>query len=59
MAGATYVDVSRTLEGHELCTADSWLVPLPAPGAAHPTVEGQQAIAAAVADRLSRLRVNR
>jgi hypothetical protein len=53
--GATYVDVSRTLQGHELCTKDSWLVPLPAFGAAHPTEMGQDAIAAAVADRLSRL----
>jgi lysophospholipase L1-like esterase len=51
LAGATYVDVSRTLEGHELCTSDPWLVPLPADQAAHPTVKGQQAIA----DRLSRL----
>jgi lysophospholipase L1-like esterase len=59
LAGATYVDVSRTLEGHELCTTDSWLVPLPAAGAAHPTVEGQQAIAAAVAHRPSRLRLDR
>jgi lysophospholipase L1-like esterase len=57
LAGATYVDVSRTLAGHELCTKDPWLVSLPAPGSAHPTVEGQQAIAAAVADRLSRLRL--
>jgi lysophospholipase L1-like esterase len=59
LAGATYVDVSRTLEGHELCTTDSWLVPLPTTGAAHPTEKGQQAIAAAVADRLSRLRLFR
>jgi lysophospholipase L1-like esterase len=59
LAGAVYVDVSRTLEGHELCTTDPWLVPLPAFGAAHPTVEGQQAIAATVADRLSRLRLSR
>jgi lysophospholipase L1-like esterase len=56
LTGATYVDVSRTLEGHELCTSDSWVVPLPDFGAAHPTEEGQQAIAAAVAHRLSRLR---
>jgi lysophospholipase L1-like esterase len=59
LAGAVYVDVSRTLEGHELCTTDPWFVPLPAFGAAHPTVEGQQAIAAAVTDRLSRLRLTR
>jgi lysophospholipase L1-like esterase len=52
-AHATFVDVSRTLRGHELCTKDPWLVPLPATGAAHPTDQGQQAIAAAVVHRLS------
>jgi lysophospholipase L1-like esterase len=59
LAGAKYVDVSRTLEGHELCTSDRWLVPLPAPGAAHPTEKGQRAIADRVADALSRLRLRR
>ena len=53
LAGARYVDVSRTLAGHELCTSDSWLVPLPASAAAHPTAKGQQAIADRVADALS------
>jgi lysophospholipase L1-like esterase len=57
LAGAKYVDVSRTLEGHELCTSDSWLVPLPLDGAAHPTAKGQQAIADRVAHALSRVRV--
>jgi lysophospholipase L1-like esterase len=57
LAGATYVDVSSTLRGHELCTADSWLVPLPEQMGAHPTVPGQQAIADAVAARLSHLRL--
>ena len=52
LAGARYVDVSRTLKGHELCTSDPWLVPLPLPAAAHPTVKGQQAIADRVADAL-------
>jgi lysophospholipase L1-like esterase len=56
LAGARYVDVSRTLEGHELCTSDSWLVPLPASGAAHPTAKGQKAIADRVADALTRAR---
>jgi lysophospholipase L1-like esterase len=59
LSGATFVDVSRTLEGHQLCTSDPWLVPLPAGQAAHPTEKGQQAIADAVADRLSRLRLHR
>ena len=56
LAGAKYVDVSRTLEGHELCTSDPWLIPLPLPAAAHPTAKGQQAIADRVARALSRLR---
>jgi lysophospholipase L1-like esterase len=51
-AGARYVDVSRTLKGHELCTSDSWLVPLTAQGAAHPNAEGQRAIARRVAHAL-------
>jgi lysophospholipase L1-like esterase len=59
LAGAKYVDVSRTLTGHELCTGDPWLVPLPAPAAAHPTAKGQQAIADRVADALARLRLRR
>ena len=57
LAGATFVDVSSTLAGHELCTADSWLVPLPQQMAAHPTVPGQQAIADAVTSVLARLRL--
>jgi lysophospholipase L1-like esterase len=52
LAGARYVDVSRTLKGHELCTSDPWLVPLPLDGAAHPNAEGQQAIARRVARAL-------
>jgi lysophospholipase L1-like esterase len=56
LAGATYVDVSGALSGHELCSADPWLVPLPEPMAAHPTIEGQQAIAALVTAALENLR---
>jgi lysophospholipase L1-like esterase len=52
LAGARYVDVSRTLKGHELCTSNPWLVPLPAPGAAHPNAKGQKAIADRVARAL-------
>jgi lysophospholipase L1-like esterase len=55
LAGATYVDIRNSLAGHELCTADPWLVPLPADGAAHPTVQGQRAIAAVVTRALARL----
>jgi lysophospholipase L1-like esterase len=58
LAGATFIDVSRTLDGHELCSRDPWLVPLPDFGAAHPTDKGQHAIADAVGRRLSRLRLN-
>jgi lysophospholipase L1-like esterase len=58
-AGATYVDVSDSLSGHELCTADPWLVPLTpsALGAAHPTIQGQRAIAAVVTHALADLRL--
>jgi lysophospholipase L1-like esterase len=54
LAGARYVDVSRTLKGHELCRKDPWLVPLPLSGAAHPNAEGQRAIAHRVAGALKR-----
>ena len=57
LAGATFVDVSGASAGHELCTADSWFVPLTDPGGAHPTIEGQHAIADIVADRLAGLRL--
>jgi len=56
-AGARYVDVSSTLAGHELCTADSWVFPIGVGSVpsywAHPTLPGQQAIAARVARALS------
>ena len=54
LAGAVYVDVSGTLAGHELCTSDSWLVPLTEPGGAHPNLEGQTAIADRVAEVVGR-----
>jgi lysophospholipase L1-like esterase len=57
LAGATYVDVTDSLAGHELCTAQPWLVSLTPPftGAAHPTVAGQDAIAAVVTGVLADL----
>jgi lysophospholipase L1-like esterase len=57
LAGATYVDVSRSLSGHEFCTAQPWLVLPPQPGAGHPTIEGQQAIAAQVIAVLKQLKL--
>ena len=55
-AGARYVDVSKTLAGHELCTKDSWVFPIGVGDApqywAHPILPGQQAIAARVATAL-------
>lgn len=52
-AGALYVDVSRSLRGHELCSEDSWVYPLGqdlnTSSWAHPTLRGQKAIAARVA----------
>jgi lysophospholipase L1-like esterase len=57
LAGATYVDVSRSLSGHEFCTADPWLVLPPAYGAGHPTIDGQRAIAAVVIDVLKHIRL--
>ncbi len=55
--GARFVDVSSTLKGHELCTADSWVFPIGVGSVpsywAHPTLPGQQAIADRVAARLS------
>jgi lysophospholipase L1-like esterase len=57
LAGATYVDVSRSLSGHEFCTADPWLVLPPQAGAGHPTIEGQKAIAAQVTAVLEQLKL--
>ena len=57
LAGATFVDTTTALQGHELCTADPWLVPLPLPQAAHPTPAGQRALAGVVADALDGLRL--
>lgn len=51
-ADVTYVDVFDVMAGHELCTSSPWIKSIPSPGQAHPTAEGQQAIAAAVAEAL-------
>ncbi len=59
--GARYVDVSRTLAGHELCSADPWVFPIGVGNVpsywAHPTLPGQQAIATRVAAALERYRL--
>jgi hypothetical protein len=52
-AGAELVSVRAALDGHELCTDDSWLRPIGRLFVAvqemgHPTVRGQEAIAAEV-----------
>ncbi len=58
-AGARFVDVGRSLRGHELCTADSWVHPLgrdaDVSSWAHPTAPGQQAIADRVTRSVRRL----
>lgn len=57
-AGVDYVSTLNVLKGHELCTPDSWVNSvLPDPGAAHPNLMGQQAIATAVNKKLSKLRI--
>jgi lysophospholipase L1-like esterase len=48
----TYVDVFRALKGHEMCTADPWVVPLGTADGAHPTAKGYAAIERAVAEAL-------
>jgi lysophospholipase L1-like esterase len=48
-----YADVARVLEGHELCTDDSWVKSISLDSdRAHPTAEGYVAIATGVADAL-------
>jgi lysophospholipase L1-like esterase len=52
-AHATFVDVRPAFAGHELCSAQPWLVPVGFPGVppssyAHPSPAGQAAIAARV-----------
>lgn len=53
-AGADFVSVNDALDGHELCTAKTWMNPIePNPydrRAAHPTGPGQQAMANVVAN---------
>ena len=50
-AGDAFLDIGGALEGHELCTADPWVNEVISfdPERAHPTVDGYQAIAEAVA----------
>ena len=50
-----YVDATEVLAGHELCTENSWVVPIGfslASEQAHPTATGQVAYGRRVADRL-------
>ena len=52
-AGVEYVDATESLKGHELCTSDSWMMPVLPSGAfdsysAHPAPRGQEAMAMAV-----------
>jgi lysophospholipase L1-like esterase len=53
-AGVTYISIRNALEGHELCTKDSWVNPVGAarPSNAHneghPNRDGQRALAKAV-----------
>lgn len=51
-AGAKYAPVQEALNGHELCSANSWVNPILGPfsgsGQAHPNLPGQQAIENAV-----------
>lgn len=59
LAHARFVDVQDALAGHELCSADPWLVPIgdlkvPVSSWAHPNPAGQRAIADAVTAALAR-----
>lgn len=55
-AGVRFVPLGDVFAGHELCTPDSWLMPLaPTRQAGHPTYCGQAAIADAVAAGLGYL----
>lgn len=58
-AGAVYVPVRHVLDGHELCTPDSWMFAILDPGGpwltteqGHPTEPGQEAIARRVTAEL-------
>lgn len=60
-AGVEFVSVLEALRGHELCTPDSWIVPITSlqtgpldQRQAHPTVPGQKAIFQVVARYLRR-----
>lgn len=54
-AGVAYVSIRSALKGHELCTRNSWMVPIVSfhnsplsPQQGHPNARGQEAIADAV-----------
>ena len=51
--GVTYIDVTGALHGHEMCSTGPWVVQVDLAGLwdqeeGHPTIPGQQAIAAIV-----------
>jgi hypothetical protein len=51
--GVTYIPVTNALAGHEMCSSDPWVVQVDARGLwqqqqGHPTIPGQEAIAAIV-----------
>ena len=54
-AGVEFVPIGDAFDGHELCTASSWVVPVPlnpfaiGPQIAHPRPPGQAAMARRVA----------
>lgn len=59
--GATYISVDDVMNGHELCTANSWFNKIETNPfdrrSAHPLAPGQDAIAKAVVQRLQQLGV--
>ncbi|GGO90560.1 SGNH/GDSL hydrolase family protein [Wenjunlia tyrosinilytica] len=56
--GVEFVSVLETMNGHELCSDDSWIYPINLSGGqqrAHPTLKGQEAIEKVVRKRIESL----